>query len=291
MSTETIKLGTTVQETVKTLNDNFSDVEQNKANKNEVILTAQKGAAGGVATLTDEGKIPAMQLPAFVDDILQMPVYESAPENPAAGDQYINERDALVYTYNGTAWDNGAEASRDVIYILTIMEDTETTEGWYKYSGGGEFLEITANGITGVQIGDSLLNVAGRVAVMPKAGINAQPGDGYGVVNPIPVTNGMTQPVGVDIDSGRLFTAPGGASVTLEKFTADDSRWGVLNADGVSYTLTVSASKATNIPLAVYNSSGQTVVVDFGFSDSGGNRLITVTSYTKFTGSVALIGS
>ena len=57
-----------------TLQSSSSNPVQNKVVKAELdkkLNSSEKGSAGGVAELGSDGKVPAAQLPAFVDDIVE----------------------------------------------------------------------------------------------------------------------------------------------------------------------------------------------------------------------------
>lgn len=68
------------------------------------IPLSQKGAAGGVAELDNSGKVPAAQLPSYVDDVLE---YASRSAFPATGEDgkiYIAEDTNKQYRWSGTQY-------------------------------------------------------------------------------------------------------------------------------------------------------------------------------------------
>lgn len=78
------------------------------------IPTSQKGAANGVASLDGTGKVPAAQLPSYVDDVLEGYLhtdgkfYKEAAHTTAltaeSGKIYVNLTNGVVYRWSGTAY-------------------------------------------------------------------------------------------------------------------------------------------------------------------------------------------
>ena len=77
------------------------------------IPAAQKGAAGGVAELDSGGKVPAAQLPSYVDDVVEGYLSsgkfykESAHTTEIAGESgkiYIDITSGKTYRWSGTAY-------------------------------------------------------------------------------------------------------------------------------------------------------------------------------------------
>lgn len=68
------------------------------------IAVSEKGAANGVATLDGSGKVPANQLPSFVDDIVDV---VNAAALPAVGESskiYVTLDDNTIYRWSGTVY-------------------------------------------------------------------------------------------------------------------------------------------------------------------------------------------
>lgn len=53
----------------------------------------QKGSPGGLAELDDTGKVPASQLPSYVDDVLEYPAKASFPATGESGKIYVSGSD------------------------------------------------------------------------------------------------------------------------------------------------------------------------------------------------------
>lgn len=68
------------------------------------IPASQKGAAGGVAELDSAGKVPAAQLPSYVDDVLEYPNKSSFPGTGEDGKIYVAEDTNLTYRWSGSQY-------------------------------------------------------------------------------------------------------------------------------------------------------------------------------------------
>lgn len=68
------------------------------------IPASQKGAAGGVAELDSAGKVPAAQLPSYVDDVLEYDSQGKFPATGEAGKIYIARDTNKTYRWSGTAY-------------------------------------------------------------------------------------------------------------------------------------------------------------------------------------------
>lgn len=68
------------------------------------IPATQKGTAGGVAELDDSGKVPAAQLPSYVDDVLEYTVKSNFPATGETGKIYVETNTNKTYRWSGTAY-------------------------------------------------------------------------------------------------------------------------------------------------------------------------------------------
>lgn len=68
------------------------------------ILNSSKGVASGVATLDTAGKVPASQLPGFVDDVLEYTSKTAFPATGETGKIYIDTDTNLQYRWSGTQY-------------------------------------------------------------------------------------------------------------------------------------------------------------------------------------------
>jgi hypothetical protein len=71
---------------------------------NKIIPLAQKGVNNGVASLDDTGKVPASQLPSYVDDVVEYTNFASFPLEGEAGKIYVAKNTNKTYRWSGTAY-------------------------------------------------------------------------------------------------------------------------------------------------------------------------------------------
>ena len=99
---------------------------------NNKLDTSLKGAVNGLAELDDVGKVPSSQLPAYVDDVIELlTMSDVAPAECAEGDMYYNTTSKKIFTATGTnTWSTtGEDPERSVIYVA--LDDNYT----YRWSG------------------------------------------------------------------------------------------------------------------------------------------------------------
>lgn len=77
------------------------------------------GKANGVASLDENGLVPAAQLPSYVDDIIDLvAIQAAAPAKADAGSKYFNTTDKKVYTATAAdTWGNAKDPETDKIYV------------------------------------------------------------------------------------------------------------------------------------------------------------------------------
>ena len=68
------------------------------------VKRSEMGVADGVATLDSTGKVPASQLPSFVDDVIEVNDFESLPEEGEAGKIYVTTTDNKSYRWAGSSY-------------------------------------------------------------------------------------------------------------------------------------------------------------------------------------------
>lgn len=108
------------------------------------IPVSQKGTANGVATLDNNGLVPAAQLPSYVDDVVDLlTVAAEAPGECAEGDKYFNTTDKKLYTATGeNTWDGGVAPEAGKIYVAV---DTNMSYRW----SGTTLVQIGADKLLG----------------------------------------------------------------------------------------------------------------------------------------------
>lgn len=74
-----------------------TDVGLGNVTNEAQIPLSQKGAANGVATLSENGKVPASQLPTYVDDVLEGTLVSTTEFTPNEGQQGEVKQSGVVY--------------------------------------------------------------------------------------------------------------------------------------------------------------------------------------------------
>ncbi|MGI1661378.1 hypothetical protein ACRDNQ_03970 [Palleronia sp. KMU-117] len=67
-------------------------------------LREEKGAVGGYASLDGTGKVPASQLPSFVDDVIEAADFASLPGSGETGKIYVTLNDNKTFRWSGSAY-------------------------------------------------------------------------------------------------------------------------------------------------------------------------------------------
>jgi hypothetical protein len=102
--------GNNIANTYATKNALSSEESARKAADALLIPLSQKGAAGGVATLDDGGKVPAAQLPSYLDDILEYDSLSDFPEEGESGKIYVSTDTNRQYRWSGTQYTEISES-------------------------------------------------------------------------------------------------------------------------------------------------------------------------------------
>lgn len=107
--------------------------------ESETIPITQKGAAGGVAELDDNGKVPSAQLPSYVDDVLE---YDAVADFPATGESgkiYVDAATNLTYRWSGSGY---VEISQSLALGETASTAFRGDHGKQAYDNAAQALEL-----------------------------------------------------------------------------------------------------------------------------------------------------
>lgn len=95
-------------QTARTINgvsfDGTSDITINAVDSTARLASSEKGAVNGVATLDATGKIPAGQLPSYVDDVVEYANQASLPATGESGKIYITLDNNYTYRWSGSQY-------------------------------------------------------------------------------------------------------------------------------------------------------------------------------------------
>jgi hypothetical protein len=89
---------------------------------------AEKGVNSGVAQLDSGGKVPAAQLPSYVDDVLEYANLSAFPGSGETGKIYVALDTNLTYRWSGSVYVNisasAAAASSVVMANFSILQES-----------------------------------------------------------------------------------------------------------------------------------------------------------------------
>lgn len=230
------------------------------------IPTSQKGAAGGVAELDSSGKVPAAQLPSYVDDVIEGylsggKLYKEAAHTTEitgeAGKIYVDLATNKTYRWSGSAF--------------TVISDTialgETTSTAYRGDRGktaydhSQAAHAPANAEANVQSDWNVTDTASDAFIknkptsLPANGGNADTVGGHTVGVDVPADAKFTDTKPVNMKgatasaAGTAGYAPAPAAGAQAKFLRGDGTW--QTPDNITYTAfkgaTASAAGGTGL--------------------------------------------
>ena len=91
------------------------------------VQNSEKAQPNGVATLDGGGKVPAAQLPSYVDDVLEYPAKNVFPATGEAGKIYVASNDGKIYRWSGSQY---IEISNATDVLDDTKGDGSTTFTW-----------------------------------------------------------------------------------------------------------------------------------------------------------------
>lgn len=81
-----------------------SDVGLGNVTNDAQVKRSEMGVANGVATLGSDGKVPAAQLPSYVDDVLEYDNKAAFPATGEVGKIYVAKDTNLTYRWGGSTY-------------------------------------------------------------------------------------------------------------------------------------------------------------------------------------------
>lgn len=84
--------------------DGSANITINAVDSTARIASSEKGVANGVATLGSDGKVPAAQLPSYVDDVLEYANLAGFPATGSTSTIYVAQDTNKIYRWSGSAY-------------------------------------------------------------------------------------------------------------------------------------------------------------------------------------------
>ena len=105
------------------------------------VKRSEMGVASGVATLDESGKVPASQLPSYVDDVVEVENYDALPETGEAGKIYVDIETNTTYRWSGSQYTKTASD-------LSLGETSSTAYAGDKGKANADEIEKIKSGTT-----------------------------------------------------------------------------------------------------------------------------------------------
>lgn len=131
------------------IDSNSKDIATVTSNLSDLIDT--KGKANGIASLDENGKIPASQLNGELGRVVGIEKFvatktdlNSLSPTPEDGDKYYVKDEDKIYTYSGSSFNEGAEPRENTIYNHRLADEEGRTNVLYRWDGS-TMVEISAS--------------------------------------------------------------------------------------------------------------------------------------------------
>lgn len=211
--------------TARTINgvsfDGTANITINAVDSTARIASSEKGAANGVATLGADGKVPAAQLPSFVDDVLEFTNLAGFPATGVTSIIYVALDTNKIYRWSGSAYieisvgGGTADAATKLVTARTINMTGDVAYTSAAFDGSG--------------------NVTGT-ATLANSGVTA--GTYNSATQIVPVTvdaKGRVTAVGAAVTIAPAFSSVTGKPTTLAGYGITDALNGSSAIDGGTF--------------------------------------------------------
>lgn len=112
--------------------------------------TSEKGQANGYASLDSNAKVPASQLPSYVDDVAEYANEASFPTTGETGKLYIDQSDGDIFRWSGSAYvqiNNAVSTSDSATQLATARDFSlsgDVTASAVSFNGTGNVVLSTS---------------------------------------------------------------------------------------------------------------------------------------------------
>ena len=134
---------------------NKTDIGLGNVTNDAQVKRSEMGTPNGVATLDGDGKVPAAQLPSYVDDVLEFENKSSFPEEGETGKIYVDLETNTTYRWSGSQYTKIASD-------LSLGETASTAYPGNKGKANADEIEKIKNGTTIVPKATDAATVSGH---------------------------------------------------------------------------------------------------------------------------------
>ena len=232
---------TTAVAAADTVNQAIAKVENANTNTQNALeaFIATKGIANGIASLDENGKVPASQLNGQLAHVFGVDGVcteaELASQSPEEGDIYYTTDTKKFYNYNGSDWDEPMDPKDDTIYNFRNSDktgDTGRKNILYRWDGK-DLVEISESLALGETAGTAYEGSKGKANRDALNSIPTTVVTGFGLVTP-DASNVSIAFTDSDKNAGNnQYAAADGGNIVIPAATA--SKAGVMTAADKTY--------------------------------------------------------
>lgn len=213
----------------------------------DYISTSVKGAANGVATLDDNGRVPSTQLPSYVDDVLE---YDDTSKFPATGESgkiYIALDTNQTYRWSGSTY----------VVISETLALGETASTAYPGDKGAALAVLVGDDSVKNQIEKAVKDIQG--GTVANATHAAEADTATNAINAEKAAHATNAEHATSADTAANATNASHA-VTADKATTADSAATASSAETAGYATNAgSADTAISATTAVQDGDGNVI--------------------------------
>lgn len=232
--------------------------KQDQFNAATYIPLSQKAAANGVATLDNNGLVPAAQLPSYVDDVRGFANTAAFPAEGESGKIYVAFDDGKIYRWaDNPSFDPGEEEGEENPKgsYIQISSSVSTADEALKLTPGANINGVLFDGTQAITLPTADAAGAGAEAgtVIVGAGIDLAQDGTISVATATDSLKGLVQ-VGDNIDVANgvisVATATGSVKGVVQVGTNIDVANGVISVATATDAALGVAQAGTNIDVA-----------------------------------------
>ena len=138
---------------------NKEDIGLGNVTNDAQVKRTEMGVAGGVATLDDSGKVPAVQLPSYVDDVVEYQSLAMFPDTGESDKIYVDTTENKTYRWSGTQY-------IEIGTSITLGETSSTAYAGDKGKALADEVAKIKNGSTTVSKAENANTVNGHTVAV-----------------------------------------------------------------------------------------------------------------------------